>query len=126
MAVNHPLAQKRSVSLARLRQERLLGYSREDYPEYADWIAEIFQPKRFDAGAMEEYDSATGLIAAVEAGRGVALVSASMKCLTGPRVKLLALSPALAPIVVGALSAEGVPALTKSFIATAKKAASAR
>ena len=123
VAVTHPLARKRSISMARLRQEKLLGYSREDYPEYADRIAEIFHPKPLDACAMEEYDSATGLIAAVEAGRGVALVSASMKCLTGPRVKLLAISPALPPIVVGALSREAISPLARSFIATARKSA---
>ena len=124
VAVTHPLANKRSISLARLRQEKLLGYSRDDYPEYAERIAEIFHPKPLDACAMEEYDSATGLIAAVEAGRGVALVSASMKCLTGPRVSLLPISPALSPIVVGAVANEATSPLTKAFIAIAKKAAS--
>jgi DNA-binding transcriptional LysR family regulator len=123
VAMAHPLARKRSVSLARLRQERLMGYSQEEYPEYFDWLADIFKPDPFDPRAVEEYDSATGLIAAVEAGRGVALVSTSMKCLTGPRVKLLPLSPALPPLVVGALSSKPTSPLVQRFIASVKKVA---
>jgi LysR family transcriptional regulator, benzoate and cis,cis-muconate-responsive activator of ben and cat genes len=123
VAVTHPLAKKRSISLAQLRQERLMGYSREEYPEYADWLALLFRPVPFDPGSMEEYDSATGLIAAVEAGRGVALVSTSMKCLTGPRVKLLPISPALPALVVGALSVKAPSDLVQRFILSVKKAA---
>ncbi len=123
VAVTHSLARKRSVSLARLAQEKLLGYSQEDYPEYFDWIATLF-PGRLDACSIEQYDSATGLIAAVEAGRGVALVSSSMKCLAGPRVKLLPLLPAIAPIVFGALLSRGeTPELTRRFISAVKAAA---
>lgn len=123
VAVTHPLAQKRSITLARLRQERLIGYSREEYPEYADWLAFLFQPAPFDPRSVEEYDSATGLIAAVEAGRGVALVSTSMKCLTGPRVKLLPISPALPPLVVGAISTQAPSELVRRFILAVKKVA---
>jgi DNA-binding transcriptional LysR family regulator len=123
VAMTHALARKRTVSLARLRQERLMGYSRDDYPEYAHWLEDLFRPAPFDPCAMEEYDSATGLIAAVEAGRGVALVSTSMKCLAGPRVKFLPLAPALPPLVVGALAIVSAPPLTKQFIATARKIA---
>jgi len=121
VAVTHPLAKKRSIALSRLRQERLMGYSQEDYPEYFDWIAEIFKPNPIDPRSMEEYDSATGLIAAVEAGRGVALVSTSMKCLTGPRVKLLPITPALPPLVVGALTHKSITSLAAQFIVAVKK-----
>ena len=121
VAVTHPLAKKRSIALPRLRQERLMGYSREDYPEYFDWITKIFKSNPIDPSRMEEYDSATGLIAAVEAGRGVALVSTSMKCLAGPRVKLLPLTPALPPLVVGALTNKSIQTLAAQFIAAVKK-----
>jgi DNA-binding transcriptional LysR family regulator len=123
VARNHPLAGKRSISLAELRKQKLMGYSRDEYPEYAAQIGEIFKPSPFDMNAMEEYDGVTGLIAAVEAERGVALVSTSIKCSTGPRVILLPIVPALPPIVVGALTTASATPLTKAFIATAKKAA---
>ena len=123
VATTHPLALKRSVSLAHLRQEKLVGYSQEEYPEYFDWLAHLFKPAPFENYHVEQYDSATGLIAAVEAGRGAALVSTSMKCLTGPRVKLLPLTPAISPLVVGALfNKSSVTALAQHFINAVKQA----
>jgi DNA-binding transcriptional LysR family regulator len=123
----HPLAKKRTVTLAQVRQERLLGYSKADYPEYYEWIGSLFKPGEIDPCRFEEYDSATGLIAAVEAGRGIAFVSSSMQCLAGPRLKLLAVSPALPPLVVGALYASSsesdVPALVRQFVLAVKTAA---
>jgi DNA-binding transcriptional LysR family regulator len=118
----HPLAQKRSVRLAQLRQERFIIYSQEDYPEYFDRLSSLFMSYPFKPRGVEEYDSATGIIAAVEAGRGVAIVSTSMKCLAGPRVRLLPLAPALPPLVVGALSSKSTSHhLVGRFIATVKQ-----
>ncbi|HEV3271072.1 MAG TPA: LysR substrate-binding domain-containing protein [Candidatus Methylacidiphilales bacterium] len=117
----HPLAKKRSVALAQLRQERFVVYSQEDYPEYFDWFSGLFNPHLLNPRRLEEYDSATGLIAAVEAGRGIAIVSASIKCLTGPRVKLLPLKPALPSLVVGALAMRAASPLAQRFIAAVKQ-----
>jgi DNA-binding transcriptional LysR family regulator len=120
----HPLARKRSVRLDQLQRERFMVYSQDDYPEYLERISTLFKSTALDSHNLEEYDSATGLMAAVEAGRGIALVSASMKCLTGPQVKLLPLKPAPQPIVVGVLAAITASALTRRFIATVKEVAS--
>lgn len=119
----HPLAKKRSVGLAQLRQERFMVYSREDYPEYFDWLSGLFKPHPFDPCRVEEYDSATGLITAVEAGRGVAIVASSLRCLAGPRLKLLPLRPQLPPLVVGAAFLQPPALLTERFILAAKQAA---
>jgi DNA-binding transcriptional LysR family regulator len=127
VSVAHPLAKKRAISLAQIRKERLLGYSRDDYPEYYNWIAGLLAPATIDPCRFEAYDSATGLIAAVEAGRGVAFVSSSVQCLAGPRLKLLAFRPALPPLVVGALYASPTstptPALVQQFVLAVKAAA---
>ena len=123
VASTHPLAQKRSLPMTQFRQERLVVYSREDYPEYHDWLRELFLPASFEHRFAEECDSATGLIAAVGAGRGVALVSSSIKCLVGPDVKLLPLTPSLPPVVAGALSAKSTSRLIDRFIVAAKRAA---
>ena len=101
----------------------MIAYSREDYPEYYDWISRLFKPHEFNPCQMEEYDSATGLIAAVEAGRGVAMVASSMQCLAGPRLKLLPFSPALPPLVVGALFSPPAGLLAAQFILAVKQAA---
>ena len=49
----------------------------------------------------EEHDSGTSLIAAVEAGRGVAVVASVFSSVAGSRLKLRKLKPSPAPLVVG-------------------------
>jgi len=104
VAVTHPLARRREVGLPALAKERLLAFDREQYPEYHDDLARLFG--RAPAFA-EEHDSATSLIAAVEAGRGVAIVAESLACLAGPRLKLRPLTPAPPALVVGAVYRAG-------------------
>ncbi len=124
VAVNHRLAQKRSLSLSQFGKEPFIGYSREDYPEYIEWIQEMFRPHGVVPAIAEEHDSASSLIAAVEAERGIALVTASMRCMTGPRIKLLPLTPALPQVVVGALYMKPPVRWIEPFIAAVRKAAS--
>ena len=69
-----------------------------------------------------EYDGITSLIAAVEAGRGFALVTSSVACMAGPRLKLIPLKLALPPVPVGAVwRKEFETGLVKSFIAAARQ-----
>ena len=110
VAPNHPLARRRIVSLADLAQEPLIAYSRKEYPEYHDSLAALFATIKGKPQIAEEHDGITSLIAAVEAGGGVALVTESVVCLTGPRLKLIPLSPAPEPIVIGAAWPAGGPA----------------
>jgi LysR family transcriptional regulator, benzoate and cis,cis-muconate-responsive activator of ben and cat genes len=49
----------------------------------------------------EENDSGTSLIAAVEAGRGVAIVSTNFAHAAGPRLTLLEIEPSPEPLAVG-------------------------
>lgn len=97
----HPLAGSSRIGLRRLTSERLITYSREDYPEYHRWLAGLFQRPAAMPVIGEEHDSSTSLIAAVEAGRGVALVQEGFECLSGPRLVLRPLKPAPPPFVVG-------------------------
>jgi DNA-binding transcriptional LysR family regulator len=120
---SHALARSRGVELGRLRSERLIGFTRKDYPEYHAWVTALFGGKV--PHLAEEHDSVSSLIAAVESGRGVALVSESLACLAGPRLKLRPLRPAPPPMSVGAIYlTEGPTAATRRFVAAAKQAAS--
>ena len=102
-------------------KERLVGYTRSDYPEYHEWLAELFAPFGKHPPA-EEHDSATSLIAAVESGRGVALVPESLACFVGFRLKLIPLHPAPAPFPVGAVRRRGkVSAAVTGFINAARQ-----
>lgn len=122
----HPLARARKVGLEQVAKERLIAFTLADYPEHHAWIADLFAPLNRPPQIVEEHESVTSLIAAVEAGRGVALVSQRLDCLAGPRLKIRPLQPAPPPLVVGvAYRKETNSAATTSFIAAAKRAKSA-
>jgi DNA-binding transcriptional LysR family regulator len=99
VAVSHPLAKKRAIPARQIKEERLIGYSRDEYPEYHAWLREIFRPFGFNPVIAEEHDSVTSLIAAIEAGRGIAIAPLSLRCMAGPRLKLLPVQPNLPPTI---------------------------
>jgi DNA-binding transcriptional LysR family regulator len=111
----HPLARKRRVPLADLAVERLIAYSRREYPEYHEFMQKLFAGGKRRPQIGEEHDSVSSLIAAVESGRGVAIVTESLRCLVGARLVLRPLSPAPEPFCVGVVTplAEGHPALER-------------
>jgi DNA-binding transcriptional LysR family regulator len=123
VATSHPLARKRSITLRELKNERFVVYSREDFPEYYDDLKTLFRPYGFEPRVGEEYDGVTGLIAAVEAGQGIAIVTSSLACIAGQRLKLLNLKPAMTSIHVGALMPKESSKFAQGFVAAAKLAA---
>ena len=123
VAMSHPLAKKRAVSVQQLKDERLIGYSRDEYPEYHAWLLEIFQPLGFTPVVAEEHDSVTSLIASIEAGRGVALAPLSLRCLSGPRLKLLPIQPSLPKLVVGMMYLSPLSQVGEQFAIAVRAAA---
>jgi len=105
----HPLARARRVSLRKLSSERLIVYTRKDYPEYHEWLAKLFKPLGGMPAIGEEHDSVTSLIASIEAGHGVAIVPECLACMSGPRLKLRPLDDKLDPFVVGLARCTGKP-----------------
>src|ERR1051326_6548071 len=123
VAPKHPLAGRRTVTLPEAATEPLITYSRKDYPEAHEHLAAMFATVNRKPRIAEEHDSVSSLIAAVEAGNGVAIVPESLACTAGPRLKLLPFSPALAPLVVGAAWAKhGLTAAAERFLSCARKA----
>lgn len=117
LAASHPLARRRQVSVPAVAEERLIAYSRAGYPEYHEQLAELLGKPQI----AEEHDSATSLIAAVEAGRGVAIVPQCFACLAGARLKVRPLTPAPPALVVGAVSrGNGLSALAAAFVAATR------
>jgi DNA-binding transcriptional LysR family regulator len=100
-APRHPLAKSKAISFAQLSGEPLIAYSRKDYPEYHDMLDELFGGVRMPRVA-EEHDGITSIIAAVESGRGFALVPKCVQFMAGSRVKLVPLDPQPPSIPVGA------------------------
>ena len=122
----HALAMRKQVGLVTLMTERLIGYTRQDYPEYNEWLAQLFAPMG-KKPPSEEHDSATSLIAAVESGQGVAFVPESFACFVGARLKLIPLHPVPAAFPVGVVRRKGKgPAAVTDFIAAAQRPAPPR
>lgn len=117
LAPKHPLAKSKTVSFEQLSREPLIAYSRNEYPEYHELLEELFAGTRLPHIA-EEHDGVTSIIAAVESGRGFALVPSCVQSMAGPRVKLIPLDPALEPLVVGATWKEETT-VVKEFVAAA-------
>ncbi len=120
VAPTHRFARSRLLTLAKVATEPLIAYSRAGYPEYHAGLEEIFAPVERRPVIAEELDSVTSLIAAVEAGRGIALVPSCMACMAGPRLKIVPFVPATSPIVVGAVCRNGTTSIAvEKFIAAA-------
>jgi DNA-binding transcriptional LysR family regulator len=120
VAPTHPLARLRRVSLVQAAREPLVAYARAGYPEARQLLETTFG--RLKPRIVEEHDSVSSLIAAVEAGTGAALVLQSLACLSGPRLKLIPLSPAPPPVVVGAIwPGSGLAPAAERFLSFAKR-----
>ena len=126
VAPKHPLARSRSVPLTEVAKLPLIGFNHVDYPDYTEVLENIFSPAKLKPRIAEEHDSAASLIAAVESGAGVAVVTDSLECVTGPRLKFLQLTPTPTPLVLGAAWPKGelAPAAER-FLKHVKQAATA-
>ena len=124
VAPRHPLAGRRTVTLAEAAREPLITYSRKDYPEAHEMLAAMFAGIKSKPRIVEEHDSVSSLIAAVESGAGVAVAPDSLTCTSGPRLKLIPFEPALEPLVIGAAWCKGgLTSAAERFLKCAKEIA---
>jgi DNA-binding transcriptional LysR family regulator len=120
----HSLAHRRSVSLADAAREPFVGLTREDFPDYSAYLAAVFAPVKNKPRVIEEHDSMTSVISAVEAGTGVGL--AVLDSSFGSRVKLVRLTPQPKPFSFGIAARKGrLSPATEKFWQCAKEAAAA-
>ena len=125
VAPQHPFARRRAIPLAEVAAEPLIGLTREDYPSYYDLLSIVFSKSKQKPRVIEEYDSFTGIISAVEAGTGVAIGADTLGHSFGNRVKVLHITPEPKPIPVGIVAAKGRPSpAAEKFWQCAKEAAS--
>ena len=121
VAPKHQLAKLKFISLEQIAREPLIAYSRQDYPEYHAMLEKLFAAVGRQPKIVGEHDGVTSIVAAVESGRGLALMPSCVACMVGPRLKLLSLRPALPPIPVGAVwRAESGNELAEKFVAGAR------
>lgn len=124
VANENPLSRRRSLTLAEIARHPLIVYSRTEYPEYHEALKVLFDSAKIRLRIAEEHDSVASLIAALESGNGVALVSESILCVSGPRLKLISINPAPEPLVIAAAWPEkGLSPAGEKFLECARKAA---
>ena len=106
-------------------REPLIAYNRKDYPEAHEMLETLFAGIKEGPRVVEEHDSVSALIAAVEAGNGAAVAVESLACAAGERLKLIPFMPEPAPLSVGAVwSKAGLPEAGSLFLKCAREAAS--
>src|SRR6201993_1277463 len=106
VAPQHQFARRRAVPLADVAAEPLIGLTREDYPNYYDYLSMIFSKVKQKPRVVEEHDSFSAVMSAVEAGTGVAIAT-DFGYSFGKRVKFLHLTPEPKPVSVGIVGPKG-------------------
>jgi len=107
VAPQHPFARRRAIPLTEVAAEPLICLTREDYPEYHDYLSITFSKVKQKPRIVEEHDSMAGILSSVEAGAGVAFGADVFGYSFGPRVKVLHLTPEPKPISIGLAALKG-------------------
>jgi len=102
VASNHPLARSPRVKPAEVAREPLLVFRQHDYPEYWAAVTGWLNDNGVRARIAGEYDGGDSLLAAVESGLGVAIVTARTAHLFPTRVRLKILAAAPQPLCIAA------------------------
>src|SRR5438132_13569070 len=125
VAPQHPFARRRAIPITEVVAEPLIALTREDYPNYYDYLSIIFSKLKQKPRVVEEHDSFSAVMSGVEAGTGVAIGMGIFGHSFGNRVKFLHITPEPKPISVGIVGTKGrlSPAAEK-FWECAKEAAS--
>jgi len=119
---DHRLAALPKVSLRELGEERLIAYSQAGYPEYHTWLGDLFRKVNPKPRVCEEYDGFPSMIAALEAGRGVALVQDGFGEVAAGRVKIRLLDPPPPPFLLAvAYRKDADCPMTRTFIEAARE-----
>ncbi len=99
----HEYAARKSIPISKLEKELFVGFLSDEYPDYGDMFKTIFQEANRVPKFAEEVDSVSSLIASVEIGDKLAILTESITCLAGERLSLISLEPEPEPLQVGLL-----------------------
>jgi LysR family transcriptional regulator, benzoate and cis,cis-muconate-responsive activator of ben and cat genes len=99
---NHPMARQTRVTPAEVALGPLLVFCQRDYPEYWSTVTGWLREHRQRPAIAGEYDGVNSLLAAVESGLGIAVVTTSTAALVPERVRLKSLSVAPQPLSIAA------------------------
>lgn len=88
-SLESPLAGLSAVRPSMVAENELVVYRAKDFPEYHKWIAGILGVRPGGLVAVQECDDVLDVIAAVERGRGFAIVGEFITVVAGNRVRFV-------------------------------------
>lgn len=103
VANGHRFAKLRQVPLADIAAEPLVTWTIDEHPEAQAALQNMLAAYTDTPRVVMECDGAPSLIAAVESGKGAALVLQTLSKVAGKRISLRAVTPAPAPIPVAVI-----------------------
>lgn len=89
----HPLSGQKRVQVADLRRENLIAYDRRHYPDYWKLLREIYAKAKLPLIVSTEVDGGGSLLASVQSGQGVAIVSTTLRATAPKDVEFRPLHP---------------------------------
>jgi DNA-binding transcriptional LysR family regulator len=84
--LGHPFARLKSIPLEKFATEPLVTLSRKEYPGAHSMLEDLFRAIGLKPRIALECDSGSSVVAAIEAGRGIALTIPVLKLVTGKRL----------------------------------------
>ena len=121
-----PLAELSMVQPSMVATNELITYQAKDFPEYHKWIAGILGLNADTLIVAQECDDVLGVIAAVESGRGLAIVGEFITAVSGNRVRFVPFASKAHFLEVGFLYRRNGPSEnTKKLIAACSACKSA-
>ncbi len=117
----HRFAQRRVVPIEELAKEPIISLSRRGFRWYNALVERVLSPYNRNLKIVEEFDDSQSVIAAVEAGRGVAIAWSVVARTAGRRLAFRPLrpDPQPLPIVVAYRQVAATP-LLEEFVSAAK------
>jgi LysR family transcriptional regulator, benzoate and cis,cis-muconate-responsive activator of ben and cat genes len=113
-----PLTKLSAVRPSTVASNELVVYRARDFPEYHNWIASILAVSVDGLIVAQECDDVLGVIAAVESGRGLAIVGEFITASAGNRVRFVPFASKAHFLEVGILYRQsGLSDNTKRLIA---------
>jgi DNA-binding transcriptional LysR family regulator len=83
---DHPFVRMKSIPLERFAAEPLVTFSRKEYPGAYSSLERLLKPLGVKPRVVLEVDSGSSAVAAIEAGRGIALTIPVLKLVTAKRL----------------------------------------
>jgi DNA-binding transcriptional LysR family regulator len=117
----HSFARRRAVSVDDALAEPLVVFSRQEYPDYHEFVDRIAGKHMKRLRIAEECDSGPSLMAAIASGKGVAISASIVGIAAGARLRFVPLTPSPPPAVVGLACRSVAPTPpTQSLLEVAK------